>query len=252
MSEPSVQSIVATVAKRHARKSIEQTFPTLTVVTPWLDHPEYIPGFENAVKGADEVIIIDTGSTGENYDALLAMAQRLPNGRIIDHIGGGNYGHWCNAGFRAAAGDRILFLNNDVYSEGDWLTPFREIGDGNLYGPGLTAPAIGGKPFKIAGIDSSAFVFLSGWCIGATRETWERLIVEGCEGPWDTVLFPGAGYWEDNDLCFRAQMAGMGLRHLPVPLRHHGDGTSRYATEYYRDVDRNRAAFIKRVSEVIG
>src|SRR5260221_9177170 len=133
----------------------------LSICTPVRDHPEFIEQYAAAVRSADEVIIIDTGSTPENRAAWSEC------GRVIDYATPGhNYGHWCNAGYAEATGDLIVFLNNDIEAHGDWLQRVREeVQPGTLYGPELAYQHIAGLTVP----------FLSGWCVAATRETWQSL-----------------------------------------------------------------------------
>jgi GT2 family glycosyltransferase len=213
----------------------------ISIVTPVLDHPEFIADYARAVQGASEVILVDTGSTPENREAWSSA------GRVIDYPRQGhNYGHWCNAGYAVASGDIIVFLNNDVAPTGDWLAQVAGIEDGAIYGPELQAQII----------DGVTIPFLSGWCIAARRETWgaiHRNTLIGNTGPWDTISYPAAGYWEDNALCFEAMLLGIELRQTQWPIVHlaGGNGTSKARQSYYADVTRNRATFARRVREAM-
>jgi len=203
----------------------------VSVVCPVLDHPEFIDGFADATRGADEVVIVDTGSQPENR-ALWAEC-----GTVIDYgVRGHNYGHWCNAGYAHCCGDVVIFLNNDIHPTGDWLANVRrDVESGAIYGPELLAQLVDG--IKIP--------YLSGWCIAATDGTWGRIREAGWHGPWNTIDYPAAGYWEDNDLCFRALQAGITLQQTRWPIAHldKGNGTSRHNQAYYADVARNKATF---------
>jgi glycosyltransferase involved in cell wall biosynthesis len=236
---------------------MSQKKPFISIITPVLDHPEFIEGYKRAVQGASEVILVDTGSTSENREAWASV------GRVIDYPHQGrNYGHWCNAGYAVASGDIIVFLNNDVAPTGDWLAQVAGIEDGAIYGPELQAQII----------DAVTVPFLSGWCIAARRETWERIREETkyraksdepyhdpgysavwLDGPWDEYTYPAAGYWEDNALCFEAMLLGIELRQTQWPIQHlaGGNGTSKARQSYYADVARNRATFARRVREAM-
>jgi GT2 family glycosyltransferase len=230
---------------------MSQKKPFISIITPVLDHPEFIEGYKRAVQGANEVVLVDTGSTVENREAWASV------GRVIDYLHEGhNYGHWCNAGFLHATGDIVIFLNNDVAPTGDWLQEVQSIEDGAIYGPELQAQII----------DGVTIPFLSGWCIAARRETWNRLVMAwNCkhrvgygEIPdesmvWDTISYPAAGYWEDNALCFEAMLLGIRLVQTQWPIVHlaGGNGTSKARQSYYADVTRNRATFARRVREAM-
>src|SRR5258708_10189419 len=91
--------------------------PAISIVTPWRDHPELIPAYESAVKGA-EVVIVDTGSTPENNEALHEMVLRLGTSLfMLRQEGPFSFARACNAGLEIANGDIIIFLNNDIAAE---------------------------------------------------------------------------------------------------------------------------------------
>jgi len=226
----------------------------ISICTPVIDHPAFIEAYAQATAGA-EVVIVDTGSTPENRKRWMSV------GRLVDYpTKGHNYGHWCNAGFAHATGDIVIFLNNDVCATGDWLAEAaRDVQPGAIYGPELQAQTVAGVTVP----------FLSGWCIAATREMWDQLVnlivniappmellghipvfKAGDEtGPWNTRDYPAAGYWEDNDLSFRAVMAGIELVQTKWPITHldGGNGTSKHTPAYYADVERNKRTFERMV-----
>jgi hypothetical protein len=100
--------------------------------------------------------------------------------------------------------------------------------------------------------------YLEGWCIAATRATWERIYgrreikahhweFEPCDaGPWDADAYPGP-YWEDNDLCFRAAQAGISLVQTAWPVQHKGGRSAGPLTRWAESFERNRATFAQRV-----
>lgn len=225
----------------------------ISIVTPWLEYPEFADAYQAAVQGADEVAIVNTGCS---LDVLKRLDQ-FASGFVDYPHAGHNYGHWCNAGYAAATGDSVIFLNNDIRADGDWLARVRDdVKDGILYGPELAAQIVDGLQIP----------FLSGWCIAATRATWDKLIVGlpipdnqivsyRLPGPWNTVDYPAAGYWEDNDLSFRAIQQGIRLVQTDWPIIHldGGNGTAKHTPGAYADVERNKATFrasVRRAMEV--
>lgn len=226
----------------------------ISIITPVLDHPEFIPDFRAATACA-ECIIVDTGSAHENRKRWMEC------GKLIDYPAPGhNYGHWCNAGYGLASGDIVIFLNNDIRADGDWLSEVaREVQPGAIYGPELQAQVVGGLRIP----------FLSGWCIAATRGTWDKLaqardkvqyaweLDHAAQGewlaPWNTIDYPAAGYWEDNDLSFRAVLNGLELIQTRWPIVHldGGNGTSRHKRDAYKDVERNKRTFERAVRNVV-
>jgi glycosyltransferase involved in cell wall biosynthesis len=94
-----------------------------------------------------------------------------------------------NQGYAHASGDVIIFLNSDVAGDAAWLKLVADdVKDGALYGPSLAQQFVGGRWLP----------YLEGWCIAATRATWERL--RWHEEGWQSISGP------------------MGRRCLPRPI----------------------------------
>lgn len=206
--------------------------PRLSVITNWTDNPQFIPAYEGAVRGADEVIIIDNGSKPENSRKIHAMVERLRGTYVRNpHYPGFAAGN--NQGMALASGDILLFLNNDIIAtRTDWLNRVRvEVKSGIVAGPSLGEKSV----------DNTKLPYIEGWCIAARREVWETL-----EG-WDAEHFP-FGYWEDSDLCYRAIEAGYRLKQTAWPLIHIGGGTGgQNKDKLVRYVTENYLQFVKRV-----
>lgn len=197
---------------------------TVTVITPWLHHPELVPGYAAAVEGADQVIVVlNDGDPAmfRGHDFLVHQPGN-PLGFAAAN----------NRGLAFADGEVVVFLNNDVEGTGEWLERVRaEVEPGALYGPsdGLR---------EVAGV---RVPYLEGWCIAATSETW------GALGGWDAEAYPGM-YWEDVDLSFRAMVAGVRLvRTAGWRLRHLSNTTSATTPGAYDHSARNAATFEARV-----
>ena len=77
---------------------------------------------EDTAYPALEIIVVDNGSTDEDTLAL-DDAYRDLGVRIVAFDEPFNYSRACNVGAREAAGELLLFLNNDIeVIEPDWLT----------------------------------------------------------------------------------------------------------------------------------
>jgi glycosyltransferase involved in cell wall biosynthesis len=212
--------------------------PKISVVTPFYGPTEeLILDFRAAVRGA-EVIVVDNATPEPTAAALadVAGAEGWIYQRNEQNAGfaGGN-----NQGYARATGDVIVFLNSDVAAPPAFLAAMAaDVRDGALYGPSLQAQLVGGCWLP----------YLEGWCVAATRATWRKLgtIEDGIRGPWDQDAFPGP-YWEDNDLCYRAALAGVSLIQTAWPIQHKG-GRSAGGLERHREsLERNRRTFSERV-----
>ena len=50
--------------------------PVVSIITPWLDHPEFVEDFERTVRHPGvEVIVIDNGSSATNARLIRQMVQ---------------------------------------------------------------------------------------------------------------------------------------------------------------------------------
>jgi glycosyltransferase involved in cell wall biosynthesis len=173
--------------------------PSLAIVTPWLDHPELIDGYMDAMtylSPRDELIVVDNGST---------PPLSLPGIRLEENQG---FAAASNVGLEAAEADAVLFLNNDVLAtRWDWLNQIRlALEPGWLVGAQM-------RYDRHADVDGHSFPYLDGWCLAGMREELLDL------GGFDESLAEPA-YYSDNLLCLRARMAGMSLRQVDVGLVH--------------------------------
>jgi hypothetical protein len=190
---------------------------TVGVVTPWIDHPELAASWLEAVGQADELVVIDNGGTPVLGDGVYVW--QPPDGPA-------GFAESNNMG-AAILDDRVdivVFLNNDVQADPAWLDQIRDdVQDGALYGPSIGTQTLRGVTIP----------YVEGWCVAATRATWERV------GPWDAERFPKP-YWEDVELSLRAVMRGVELRRAPWPIRHIGGISTRSVPGAWDGFDEQR------------
>jgi GT2 family glycosyltransferase len=202
---------------------------TITVVTPWQDHPELARHYWNAVRTEDcEVIVIDNGSEPP-----------LPNAYRLDYNSG--FSHASNIGLRLARTDAVLFLNNDVVAtRPGWLEPIRDaLEPGVLVGPVIRFDQHGA-------VDGQSLPYLDGWCLAGMTE--DLLELDGFD---ETYQEPS--YFSDNDLSFRARLAGMTLREARTTIGHLASQTSGgvQAPGVQQAFDANAARFQSVVREAL-
>lgn len=183
----------------------------ISVITPWLDHPEFIADYERALCAPDvEVIVVDNGSTAENAARIADMVGRL-RGKYIRNAQNQWFAAANNQGIAASTGQLLLFLNNDIAAEPGWLDAVRrDVPPNALVGPGLVHILV----------DDRWISYIEGWCIAGHRSVWEQL------GGWDAQAYP-MPYWEDGDLCFRASKLGFQIVQKIWPVHHKKNGTTR-------------------------
>ncbi len=222
----------------------------ISIVTPFLNGLDLLQDFEQATIGA-ELILIDNGSDPATADALASLPPE--RGKVIRNETNIGFAAANNQGYAHATGDVIVFLNSDIAGDPVWLKFVADdVKDGALYGPSVNRQLVYGLWLP----------YIEGWCIAATRKTWERLMIEnrqhtiigatpdrdrfGCYGPWDLIAYMGP-YWEDNDLCFRAMEQNMSLVQTTWPVQHKGGRSAGPLVAHGDTFERNRATFASRV-----
>jgi hypothetical protein len=170
---------------------------TVSVVTPWRDHPELGEKYQEAIKAAkpDQLLIIDDASEVPVHGAAFRFDE--PAGFV----------RACNKGLELATSDVVVLLNNDVeVIESSWLDRIIALCE-----PGTLVGELRDGPH--AWVDGEAVPYIDGWCVAGMRADLEQL------GGLDTEFVEPA-YYTDNDLSVRAVASGMRLVGTIVGLRH--------------------------------
>ncbi|MBI2456225.1 MAG: glycosyltransferase [candidate division NC10 bacterium] len=205
---------------------------TVTVIVPVFNARRTVDGCLQALgrltPPADQVILVDNGSTDGSYERLAAFANGRPGVMLLREARRGP-APARNAGIRAAAGEILAFLDSDCVAEPGWL--------GALL-PAFEDPTIGAAagrlgwtpPETLAELFSSLFTLQSPGA-GARYARWtpggggfptanlavRRRLAEELGGFAENTI---AG--EDHDLCARIYAAGYTLQYLPeAVVQHH-------------------------------
>ena len=214
--------------------------PSISIVTPFHNGLDLLPDYDAATQGA-QLVIVDNGSDKDTAEALRTLP--AARGVVLRNETNAGFAAANNQGYARAEGDIIIFLNSDIAGDPVWLKFVADdVKDGALYGPSLNQQLVYGMWLP----------YIEGWCIAATRATWERLQwhEEGWRiGPWDSIAYPGP-YWEDNDLCHRALAAGVALTQTQWPIQHKGGRTAGALIRHGATFEANRATFVSRVKPV--
>jgi len=182
---------------------------TVSVVTPWRDHPELSEDYWEAIRAGrpDEVIIVDNASDPpvSMPTWVTSYEDRVQILRCGENEG---FARASNLGLHAARSDAVLFLNNDIVcGRDDWLYNLK-----SQLEPGVIVSARI-RWDKHGDVDGRPYPYAEGWCLLAMRD--ELLALGGFD---DRLQEPA--YYSDNILSFRARMAGMTLREVKIGLRH--------------------------------
>jgi GT2 family glycosyltransferase len=197
----------------------------VSIITPWLNHSELCPIYERCTAGA-EVVVIDNASEWMHARLIEQMVERM-NGKLIVNKENRFFAPANNQGLQVATGEIVVFLNNDVELRPQFLAQVAaDVKPGGLYGPSL------GNRY---GHD-----YIEGWCIAATRETWQQV------GGWPEDM-PGM-YWEDNLLCLRAERAGVTLNKTAWGAWHYSNYTTRVTPGAYDHSEANMQYFLRELT----
>ncbi len=189
-----------------------------------------------------EIIVVDDASTD---DTPQWVAAEWPHVKLVRRETNGGYAAAVNAGIRAATGEVVAILNDDLECAPDCLAEWLA---------GLEAiPAVAVAAPKLLFADARATVNSAGLAPGpnghnmdrgygmADGPAWQhrRLVFGACGaamlvrrsvfervGLLDTWMFM---YYEDVDWAFRAQALGYRCRFVPAARAYHREGGSRGA-----------------------
>lgn len=204
---------------------------SITIVTPWLAHPELADDYENAVapelEDGDDVLIVDNGGAPDLPFYFLMPRENL------------GFSPGSNLGLRHATTDAVLFLNNDIAAAAPgWLNQIRKALE-----PGALAGPV--RYDTHANVDGHRLPYIDGWCLAGMRDDLDLL------GGFPILEEPA--YYSDNILCLEARANGMVLRDVRVTLTHKESTTSRPSEN--PDVQRvtlaNRAVYERRARELL-
>jgi GT2 family glycosyltransferase len=223
--------------------------PSVSIVIPCHDGAELTRAcltslLETLPKSFEgEIIVVDDASSDGTRELVRALRRSdrrirsLRNRRNVGFLGS------CNSGAAKAAGDFLLFLNNDTVLLPGWLPPllrtFRDFPDAGAAGGRLlnadgTLQEAGGIVFD----DGSAAKFgygdpdadaplyryvrevdyVSGALLATPRDLFDEL------GGFDARY--GFGFYDDDDYCFALREAGRRVYYQPESAIVHVEGGS--------------------------
>jgi GT2 family glycosyltransferase/MoaA/NifB/PqqE/SkfB family radical SAM enzyme/Flp pilus assembly protein TadD len=169
-----------------------------------------------------EILFVDNGSKDGTISWLRALVKENPKYKLIENEINLGFARGCNQGLKAASGEYLLLLNNDVVVTEGWLSGLQECLESSpkigITGP-MTNHISGIQKIEevgyrsLEGLDEYARGFreknrhrripcrrLVGFCMLFRRE----LVVQ--VGLLDENF--GTGNFEDDDFCLRAELAG--------------------------------------------
>lgn len=206
-----------------------------------------------------ELIVVDNGSTDETRAFLKDFAERNPNVKLVFNDKNLGFAGGCNQGLALARGEYLLLLNNDVVLTEGWLTKMRR--------PMERDPSIGivgPRSNKVSGeqILLDATYQSVGELHQYARNRSRKHAGQGHHAPMVVgfvLLMParlvaeiggldtrfGTGNFEDDDFCYRAQLAGWKIWVADdVFIHHYGSRTFiGERVDYTASIDKNKVIF---------
>lgn len=241
-SVPSSCSPSSCSASREHDSAVMSTPPRMiSVIIPvrnaceWLDQ-QLSALASQRYAGPWEVLVADNGSTDTSRETVVQWTQRLPNLRLIDASRRPGANHARNVAAAAARGDLLAFCDADDRADPGWLAA--------LAAAAAPHVLLGGQ-LAVGELNPAPLL----WRASPTRDglpwSWKFLpysfsanlalptAVFDALGGWDE-RFVGGG--EDVEFCWRAQLAGYGLRYVPEAVMHYRfrGGLRHLARQSYR------------------
>jgi GT2 family glycosyltransferase len=214
-----------------------------SIIIPVYNQPEHTAECLAAVReqtaGEFEVLVVDNGSGRETAKLLGEARSWFKRCEVLRNETNLGFTLAANQGLRAARGQYLVLLNNDVVVTDGWLEGLIRMAEGDdtigLVGPKIInantrrLQGIGGLVFTKRGARApygehgdpgdSQFAaprdcqYLEGSCL-----LLKRAVVEAI-GYLDEAFAPA--YYEDTDYCFRAREAGFRVVYSPYATVYH-------------------------------
>ncbi len=172
--------------------------------------PSVLSAAKNPENRISEIIVVDDGSSDDSVKFLI---KNFPEVKLIRHKINRGFSAAVNTGVRMAKGDLVLLLNNDVVPEDNFLaSALVHFENERVFAVTLHEAGYGYAKAKFsAGFielsmgEESSMAYPSFYVSGGSgifrREYWMKL------SGMDEKLF-SPFYWEDIDICYRAQKRG--------------------------------------------
>lgn len=221
------------------------------------DLPDCLASVAAQLTDADEVLVVDNGSTDGSADYV---ASQYPGIKLVRLVRNSGYAGGVNAGIQVAAGDYLLMLNPDVVLAQDWLSemvaaladPSVGVAGGKLHFPDGRVQHAGGTiiwPRAVtdhhgyAGSDEGQWEqardvdYVTGAAWGFRRDVAQVI------GPLDEAFWPG--YYEEVDYCYRVRKGGLRVVYAPTASAVHKESVSLGRSLRYLSIfHRNRLRFV--------
>jgi GT2 family glycosyltransferase len=202
-----------------------------------------------------EIILVDNGSTDASVEFV---NQRFPDIKTIQVAKNAGFGHANNLGAQEATGEYLLFLNQDTVADSGFVHELatalhRDPGVGLATGKILLLS----QPDRINtcgnDVHFTGIPVVRGWMLESSAMNVPESVcsVSGAAFMIRRSLFDHLGgfdgefflYLEDNDLSWRAQLAGHRSWYIPSAVIYH-EYEPRFGPEKFYYMERNRLSML--------
>jgi N-acetylglucosaminyl-diphospho-decaprenol L-rhamnosyltransferase len=198
------------------------TIATVSIVIPLYNQLKYtklcLESLQTTLTELPEIILVDNASTDGTADYLKSLSKV----KVISNVQNLGFAGGCNIGIKAASGEWVVVLNNDVIVAPGWLDGMLDAA--NYWKLQIVTPAIREGEYTY---DISAYAReltgrmqrvirrgrANGICFMAHRSVFETI------GLFDEKFL--IGQYEDKDFFLRAARAGFALGSVGSAFLHH-------------------------------
>ena len=188
-----------------------------------------------------EVILIDNGSSDGSVEYVKEKFGEKEKLKILALNRNMGFAKGNNEGFKIAKGEYIIFLNNDVRVEENWLKELIKVME--------RKPDIGAAQPKIL-LDDGIHIDAAGCFIDYMGRVYQRGVFEKDKGQYNSIdeVFYAKGaaiivrrkaleevgifdpdyflYYEETDLCWRIWLKGYKVAYIPNSIIYHKGGAT--------------------------
>lgn len=200
-----------------------------------------------------ELVVVDNGSTDGTVEFLKELEYRHDNVKVIYNSENLGFSKGCNQGIKAAKGDIIGLLNNDILFSSDWIKYVVEVFE-NEANAGFISPHCieafcnSKRKFnrKVRKLPDKSLYYKcidpSFSCVFAKKQLFDTI------GLFDENFTPA--YFEDNDITWRAIFAGFkNFKLSNVYFYHMGSVTGKSLPQLSELFERNKKYFFEKYSD---
>lgn len=201
-----------------------------------------------------EIIIVDNASTDQTTQVSQEITKLgFSNFQYCRNQENKGFSAAVNIGISNAKGENVMILNNDIKFGNDFKNWFLELEKISQEHPNALIGPSGGYvdaqnqfAFRYETSDPNQKInYMSGWCLMASKETWNKFKTTGRSGPFDDGTY--FLYFEDTQLGFESIIKKIDFHLISTPLIHIGKQTSKMI-DTYKHYSKSKEKFIKKWS----